>query len=227
MFAQLIQGRTSDAAGMRTALDTWTRELQPGAIGWLGSTVGVADDGVFFALARFESADAAARNSARPEQDRWWTETLRLFDGEVEFAESGDVEVDRIGDLDGAGFVQVMRGRVTDRERARELMGQLSTEQMAGFRPEILGSVMVDHDADRWTQVLYFTSEAEAREGERKEPPAQVRAVMQELMSLGPEPQYVDLRQPLLQSAPFQGADVPGPRSAAAAETAERTERSG
>ncbi|WP_199584555.1 hypothetical protein [Blastococcus sp. TF02A-30] len=225
MFAQLIQGRTSDAEGVRAALDSWMRDLQPGAVGWLGSTIGIADDGRFFALARFESAEAAARNSARPEQDRWWNETGRLFDGEVEFAESGDVDVDRIGDLDRAGFVQVMRGRVTDRERARELMGRLSTADMADFRPEILGSVMINHDADRWTQVLYFTSEAAAREGERKEPPAEVQAVMAELMVLSPErPEFIDLRQPLLQSPPEPGAGVPGPRSAS--ETAEKAERS-
>ena len=42
---------------------------------------------------------------------------------------------------------------------------------MAGFRPDILGSMMIGHEDGRWTQVLYFTSEAEAREGERKEPP--------------------------------------------------------
>ena len=81
MFAQLIQGRTSDAEAVRTALDTWMQELQPGSIGWLGSTIGVADDGRFVAVARFESAEAAARNSERPEQSRWWEETQRLFDG--------------------------------------------------------------------------------------------------------------------------------------------------
>ncbi len=224
MFAQLIQGRTSDAEAVRTALDTWMQELQPGSIGWLGSTIGVADDGRFVAVARFESAEAAARNSERPEQSRWWEETRRLFDGEVTFADSEDVEVDLSGDPDRAGFVQVMQGRVTDPARAKELASRMSSQDMADFRPDVLGSVMVYHAPDRWTQVIYFTSEAEAREGERKEAPPELQAVMEELMALSPEPtEFIDLRQPLMQSPPAPGQAVPGPRGAAEAADEART----
>src|SRR3712207_5779242 len=195
MFVQLIQGRTSDAEAVRTALDKWMEELQPGSIGWLGSTIGVTDDGRVLAVARFESAEAAARNSERPEQSRWWGETRRLFDGEVTFTDSEDVEVDLTGDPDRAGFVQVVQGRVTDRERARELFAQLPTEAMARFRPEVLGSVMINHEPDRWAQVIYFTSEAEAREGERKEVPPELQAGQEQLGALSPEPfDFIDLR---------------------------------
>jgi hypothetical protein len=202
MFAQVIQGRTSDAAGLRAALDRWLEELRPGSIGWLGSTIGITDDGTFFALARFESAEAAARNSDRPEQGRWWEETSRLFDGEVTFGDSEDVTVDLQGDPDQAGFVQVMQGRVTDPARAKEVMAQLPDDVMAAYRPDVLGSVMINHEDGAWTQVIYFTSEAEARENERKEPPAELRNVMEEIgkLSVG-EMTYLDLRQPLLQSA--------------------------
>ena len=68
MFAQVIQGRTSDAKAFASALDRWMQDLAPGAVGWLGSTGGVTDDGRVIAVVRFESADAAARNSDRPEQ---------------------------------------------------------------------------------------------------------------------------------------------------------------
>ena len=225
MFAQLIQGRTSDAEAVRTALDTWMQELQPGSVGWLGSTIGVADDGRFVAVARFESAEAASRNSERPEQSRWWEETQRLFDGEVTFADSEDVEVHLTGDPDRAGFVQVMQGRVTDRARAKELVAQLFTEDMADFRPEILGSMIINYEPDRWAQVIYFTSEAEAREGERKEAPPEAQAVIEQLMALSPEPfDFIDLRRPLLYSPPAAGAGLPGPREAA--EAAEEVERS-
>ncbi|MGY1634930.1 hypothetical protein ACI784_24775 [Geodermatophilus sp. SYSU D01186] len=225
MFAQLIQGRTSDAEAVRTALDKWMQELQPGSVGWLGSTIGVADDGRFVAVARFESAEAAARNSQRPEQSRWWEETQRLFDGEVTFADSDDVQVDLTGDPDRAGFVQVMQGRVTDRERAKELVARMSTEDMAGFRPDVLGSVMMTYEPDRWAQVIYFTSEAEAREGESKEAPPEVQAVMEELMALSPEPpDFIDLRRPLLYSPPAAGTGLPGPRGAA--EAAQEAQRS-
>ncbi len=68
MFVQVITARTSDAAQVRAALDRWNEELAPGAEGWLGSTSGVTEDGRLVALARFESEEAAQRNSDRPEQ---------------------------------------------------------------------------------------------------------------------------------------------------------------
>jgi hypothetical protein len=44
---------------------------------------------------------------------------------------------------------------------------------------------------------LYFTSEAEAREGERKEPPPELQAQMEEMnkLSVG-ETEFYDLKQP-------------------------------
>jgi len=48
---------------------------------------------------------------------------------------------------------------------------------------------------------LYFTSEQAAREGERKEPPPQLKAVMEEMNQLmAGEPEFLDLRQPWLYS---------------------------
>jgi hypothetical protein len=201
MFAQVIQGRTSDAAGLRAAFDRWVRELAPGSIGWLGSTGGVTDDGRFVAVVRFESADAAARNSQRPEQSAWWEETQRLFDGEVTFRDSEDVTVDLQGDPERAGFVQIMQGKVTDPDRAKALMAEMNTEAMAAMRPDVLGSVSIGHEGGDWTQVIYFSSEAEAREGEKKEPPPEMQAVMDEMMkmSAGP-PDFFDLREPALHS---------------------------
>jgi hypothetical protein len=202
MFAQVIQGRTSDAEGLRAALDRWLQDVRPGSIGWLGSTVGITDDGRFVAIARFESAEAATRNAERPEQSRWWEETGRLFDGDVSFRDSEDVTVDLQGDPDRAGFVQVMQGRVTDADRAKEVMAQIPGDVMAEYRPDVLGSVMIGHEDGAWTQVLYFTSEAEAREGERKEAPREMQNAMEELgkLSVG-ETTFLDLRKPLLQSA--------------------------
>ena len=201
MFAQVIQGRTSDADGLRSAMDRWTRELGPGSVGWLGSTGGVTDDGRFIAVARFESAESASRNSQRPEQTAWWQETQRLLDGEATFSDSEDVSVDVRGDPDRAGFIQVMQGRVTDPARGRELLASVPSEEMAAYRPDVIGSLSIGHEDGRWTQVLYFTSEAAAREGERKETPPEMKAVMDEMMEIssGP-PDFFDLRQPLLHS---------------------------
>ena len=201
MFVEVIQGRASDAEALRAAMDRWTRELAPGASGWLGSTGGVTDDGRFIAVARFESVDAAAHNSQRPEQTRWWEEFERLLDGDITIRDSEDVTVDLTGDPEQAGFVQVMQGRVTDPDRARELMQQVPSEAMAAYRPDVLGSVQVGHEDGEWTQVIYFTSETAAREGERTEPPREMQAVMEEMtkLSVG-EPAFFDLRRPVLQS---------------------------
>jgi hypothetical protein len=195
VFVQVIQGQVDDAAKVRAAMDRWAEELAPGASGWLGSTGGVTEDGRFIALARFESEEAARRNSDRPEQDRWWRETSRLFTGEASFKDSNDVIVDLVGEPDDAGFVQVMQGRGTDPDRARELMGEDSAE-WAAFRPDIIGSVAVGHEGGAYTMAMYFTSEAEAREGERKEPPPELKAQMDEMaaMSVG-EPEFFDLKQ--------------------------------
>ncbi len=200
MFVQVISGRVEDADGARAALDRWARELAPGATGWLGSTAGVTEDGRFIALARFESEEAARRNSQRPEQDRWWAETSRLFSGEASFRDSSDVTVDLAGDPDQAGFVQVMQGRGTDPDRARELMAEGSSA-WADFRPDILGSLAVGHEGGAYTMAIYFTSEAEAREGERKEPPPELKAQMDEMGALMVgEPEFFDLKEPWLHS---------------------------
>ncbi len=200
MFVQVIQGQVSDAGRARAALDRWAQELAPGANGWLGSTAGVTEDGRFVALARFESEEAARRNSNRPEQDQWWTETSKLFTGEPAFRDSSDVTVDVIGDPDRAGFVQVIQGRGSDPDRARELMEQSSSD-WAGFRPDIIGSLGVGHEGGAYTMALYFTSEAEAREGERKEPPPNLKAQMEEMNKLNiGEPEFFDLKQPWLYS---------------------------
>jgi hypothetical protein len=198
MFVQVIQGHVSDAAQVRAQLDRWAAEVAPGAVGWLGSTSGVADDGTLIALARFESDEAARQNSDRPEQTAWWQQTATLFTGEPVFHNSTSVEVDTPGDPAQAGFVQVMQGRTSDPDRARELMASDPTDWRE-FRPEILGTVTVGHDGGAWTMAIYFTSEEAARAGEQKEPPPQTQEMMKEMdaLTIG-EPVFFDLRDPWL-----------------------------
>lgn len=199
MFAQLIQGQVEDHEAVHAMFDRWMDELAPGSIGWLGSTAGVTEDGTCVVLARFEDAEQAKANSDRPEQDRFWAETSKLFTGEVAFLDSSDVLVDLQGDPDQAGFVQVIRGRTSDAARARELMTQ-DADEWASFRPDVLGSVSVG-SGDAYAVVIYFTSEAEAREGEQKELPEGMKAQMEEMNSLEiGEPSYFDLKDPWLYS---------------------------
>jgi hypothetical protein len=77
-----------------------------------------------------------------------------------------------------------------------------NAEEWAEFRPEVLGSLGIEHADGTWTMALYFTSEAEAREGERKEPPPELKAQMEEMdrLSTG-TPEFFDLREPWLVSA--------------------------
>ena len=201
MFVQVVEGKVTDAAQLRRAVEQWYEEVAPGAVGWLGSTGGVTEDGRGIAIVRFESAEAARRSSERPEQDRWWARTAPLFDGGATFRDSSDATVDTSGgDPDTAGFVQVMKGRGTDPDRARELMAQ-DADKWADFRPEVVGSVTVGYEDGSYTMVNYFTSEAAAREGERKEVPPELAAQMEELgkLSVG-EPEFLDLKDPWMHS---------------------------
>lgn len=200
MFVQVFQGKVSDPVQARAALDQWAQALAPGASGWLGTTAGVTEDGRFIALARFDSEEAARQNSDRPEQGQWWTETSMLFTEEASFRDSTRVDVDISGNPDDAGFIQIIQGRGSDPERARELMGQDSST-WAEFRPDIIGSVAAEHDGGAYTMTLYFTSEEAAREGEQKEVPAELRAQMEEMDKLNVGmPEFFDLKQPWLYS---------------------------
>jgi hypothetical protein len=196
MFIQVIEGKTSDKAGLARQNDRWQMDLAPGAKGYLGMTGGVADDGTVIMLARFESQAAATANSERAEQGAWWTDTAKCFDGEVSFRNCTDVDVDEIGNLDDAGFVQVMQGTASDKARVRELGSHL-TSKMAELRPDVLGNVIA-WDGDHFTQLVYFSSEAEAREGEKKMGDAPPELL--EIMELAPVSTYTDLKDPWIKS---------------------------
>ena len=200
MFAQIIRGKTSDPKGVRALMDRWLEELGSTAEGWLGETSGVTDDGQLFALVRFESAEAAKANSDKPEQGQWWSEMEKLLEGEVSFQDSSNVIVQSVGDPNTAGFVQVMDGRSSDPDRSVQLMNS-SREARVANRPDILGSVVVGHGDGKFTMVVYFVSEEEARNGESKAIPEDLKATMQEIMSLSVgTPEFLDLKEPWLDS---------------------------
>ena len=200
MFVQVIKGQVSDAAEVQAAMNRWLDQTASGAIGWLGTTAGVTDDGTFVALARFESEDAARRNSERPEQDRWWRETAALFTDQPTFQDCSEVVQMGPGGSDDAGFVQVIEGRVRNVERWRE-MNERWESMGNDFRPDVIGGVLAVHGDGGYTNAVYFTSEAEAREGEQKEPPPEMKAMMDEEMALQEgELTFYDLRKPWLAS---------------------------
>lgn len=205
MFIQVIQGKTSDAEAVRAQLEKWGEEVVQGAEGFLGSTAGVSDDGEVVVLARFESEEAARANSERPEQGSWWEETSKHFDGDATFRDINDVETFLEGGSDQAQFVQVVQGRVQDRDRFRSLQDEL-TERMQEERPEILGIVQA-WDGDVVTGVVYFASEHTAREGEGKALEPEVMERLEKWRSLMEDLRYIDLNNPVLVSPPSDEED--------------------
>jgi hypothetical protein len=198
MFVQVIQGSVADVDELRACLDRWTRDLAPGATGWLGSTSGVTADGRSIAVVRFESEDAARANSERPEQHQWWMETSKLFAGDITFHDSRDVYDFGRGGSDDAGFVQVIQGKTKDVEKARSLE-TTSQDQMRAMRPDVIGGIVAWHPQNgRYTNAIYFTSEAEARAKERESSSSpEFQKYMQEWQALADgEPKFLDITQP-------------------------------
>ena len=201
MFVQVIQGRVSDATKVRQGIDDWMTRLAPGADGWLGSTSGVTDDGTCIAVVRFDSAEAAQRNSGRAQQGEWWSGMSKLFSGEVSFHDCSEVATARAGGSDDAGFVQVMQGRTEDLARLREVDAMFE-QHFPDFRPDLLGYLVAVHDDEEgaFTLTAYFTSEEAARAGEREEPPAEAAELLREQRQLMQDVVYLDLREPWLHS---------------------------
>lgn len=204
MFLQVIQGRTGDAEGLKRQWERWQDELKPGAIGYLGTTAGVAEDGTVVLFARFEDAGAAKANGDRPEQGAWWNETAKYFDGEPTFKDFTDVQVTMNAGrttFDDAGFVQVMQGRITDRAKLESFEAEYMP-QMQEIRPDVMGSIRA-WDGDRFTEAIYFTSEAEARKGEASMSPeagSDDAEKFAEFMGLMQDLTYIDLKEPWLRS---------------------------
>jgi hypothetical protein len=195
MFVQVIKGRTDDPTGLRRQLQRWRDEVKPGAVGFEGSTVGVAEDGTFVVLARFSDAGAAQKNSGRPEQAAWWEATAKYLDGDPTFRESTDTATLLGGGSNDATFVQIMEGSVKDRARAEALETPDMLDQLRAARPDLLGSHRVWFDDGTYIEAAYFTSEADARSGEQS--PA-FTAPQQEYIELFGEPTFTDLREPLI-----------------------------
>ena len=197
MFVQVIQGKARDAAGLRKQWERWDQELKPAASGYLGSTGGVTGDGEFIALARFDSEEAARANSDRAEQTEWWKQTSQYLEDPM-FHDCTLVDLVNDGGSDEAGFVQVIQGKVTDVEKAREL-DRASASQMKEMRPDVIGGIVAWHPENgRFTNALYFTSEAEARAKEKESsssPEFEEFMSQWQAISSG-EPKFLDITEP-------------------------------
>ncbi len=199
MFAQVITAKIVDADGLWRQVERWDSEIRPGADGFLGSTSGATDDGRLFVMARFDSEESARRNSERPEQAGWWAETEKTLD-DVSFQDSTDIVVMGGGGSNDAGFVQVMRGHVLDPDKMAALRDRMKEfeDTMAKARPDVIGDITAMHADGTYTDVVYFTSEAEARSAETREVPAEMQSMFEEWASAAAVDEYIDLKQPRL-----------------------------
>jgi hypothetical protein len=197
MFIQVISGRVTDVDAMDRLHERWQQDLKPGATGYLGVTQGTTDDGRFVACARFESKDAAAKNSERPEQGEWWAEMEKVV-SDVTFHGCSRVETLFGGGKDDAKFIQVMQGRVKDQAKADAMFSRAADAEkvLGAARPDVIGEVVAIHDeGDGYTDVVYFTSEAEARANESKAMPAEAQEMMKEFEDALEVTEYLDLKR--------------------------------
>ena len=197
MFVQVMKGHLQDPSAVRPTLDDWLENVAPGSSGWLGTTSGTTADGEWVSVVRFESPAAARESMRRPEQSEWWAKVAHVGGAAAESHECTRVFAAPSEQPREVGFVQVRQGRVKDPERSLALMSA-TLPQMVQFRPDVVGRLIAAHDDDpgAFTQLSYFTSEQEAREGERKPPPPELTPQMVEMASLMVGPLvYFDLAE--------------------------------
>ena len=187
MFIQVLRGRAIDRDGVMRQLDRWKAELSPTAEGWLGCTAGITDDGRFIGSFRFESQELAQRNSDRPEQTAWWNEFSKYLDT-PRFWDCTLVEQHKKGGSDEAGFVQVIQTRVVKPEEFRETVKSMA----ASPRDDVIGS-LVAWQGSRFNEFVYFTSEEEARKGEKSN---YQQVALEKIWPRTEDIEYFDLRKP-------------------------------
>lgn len=204
MFIQIIRGRVNDAAAIRAATNRWQAELKSDAKGYLGGTSGVADDGTFIAVVRFESEEAARTNSEHHEQRAWWEKMSKLFYSTPQLYDCPTVDVYLGGGTDDAGFVQleIFTG-AKDIDALRAVDKEF--EKLAHLRPDLIGVTTAVAADGTVFATNYFTSEAQARDGERKETPTEILAHTRRVAELTEDIEYIDLRDPWLYSNAEQG----------------------
>ena len=195
MFVQIIEGTTSNPDALRAAGDAWEAEVKPGAVGFLGVTAGVGAGGKAFTLVRFQDEASAKANSERPEQGAWFEKHLAsAYDAPPTFTESSDTDEFMGGGSNDAGFVQVMKSKNVDRAELERL--DQVFEKFVAERPDILGGLRVWTGTDTCVDVMYFTSEADARKGEQAEMPDELKQAMADFGEMDVE--FLDLVDPQL-----------------------------
>ena len=182
MFVRVIRGEVEDP---HRALADWIAAVKATASGYLGSTAGVIADGTFIALVRFES-EQASRIEMSPGLEA------------VSVVDCADVTLMYGGASDDAGYVQVMCGHTADPARFKAISRRFE-DYLPSSRPEILGGVTAFAPDGQFFNVVYFTSQAAARAGEREPRPPEIDELFKEFDAQMDE--YLDLGEPWFDSA--------------------------
>jgi hypothetical protein len=197
VFIRIMRGRVAGGARASFELAGWRQELSAAPPGWQRLTAGVTDDGQAVAVFRYDSEAAARRSGERPQQAAWRASVERRLAGPVVWYDCPVVNVMKAGDQADAGFVQVMQGRLVDPVRLAAMRAEVE-RTLRERAPHVLGVSVAEHaDGIGFTEVTYFTSEREARAGERQMPVEMavqlgtVRSYMEGL-------EFLELREPVL-----------------------------
>ena len=170
MFFQVIQGKVADPERFSASLDSWVEQFGPSADGWLGTTSGTYGDNSRIALARFESAEAAKLNSDRPKRHSGGRSSplpstaIRAPTTLTTSYSWGPVDPTRRDSSRSCADGWPSRTRTGD--------GSNFSQMPSDFRPDILGGLEALKDDGTFVMAMYFSSEAEAREGKKKPMPA-------------------------------------------------------
>ena len=197
MFIQVIQGKCTRHDELRALAEALARGAGVGAVGWLGGTYGFTDDDDFLGVVRFESREAAMANSARPEQGACAEKMMALMDGPVEFHDCDDVTL--------------VHGRRLGRRRLRPGHPGQGRRPRAGSRrcsptprrstrcaPRSSAARSPSSPTARSPRPSRSRDEDSAREGEKIEPPAEVRSELESMMAGAT---FYDLHHPWFESA--------------------------
>jgi len=200
VFVWVLEGKAADPGEVGRQLARWSGEFGD-TPGYLGATAGVTDDRRFLLLVRWESEEAGNELLRRREQQEWYEVFQESFDGPIEFVETGDVTTYLAGGSDAAGFVQAMKVSGVDRQRV-ETADREFENVAAQFRPDLIGGIRAWTAPERFVEVNYFTSEQDARAGEKQAPPPEATERFEEFMAMMKDAEYFDFTEPFLHTAP-------------------------
>lgn len=205
-FVRFGCGQATDVDALRSRWDAGHADLVAAADGWLGTSAGTTPGGHWVAAIAYRSGAAARNAEASPAYQAWWDGVRDFVDGPVVVEETADVHLWVPPGRSGrgpAGFVQVMRATVGDRARF-EAIEEAVGDRFAALRPDVLGGLRAWHGPQRVTVVDWFTSEAEARAGEARPVPDDLRDQFSAWLAELDGVAWFDLSEPW-ESGPFAG----------------------